>query len=202
MPEYKIIKPHSYEAKNYKSAINLLLVKRDILIRYVSKQLSSGENGRYLYNYIDLTTRCGRYLVFNLHLPQLSVLDGHTNDYKNWRKDIREELLKCICKEIARLSDAKIILIGDLNCLEKAEEISKLKALNMINITEKSKPTYFNSEYGDKAVDYMFVSSNMVTADSNVQIHTALVDDTISKTKKLTDHALLITLLSQKENNI
>lgn len=202
MPEYKIIKPYGYEAENYNSTINLLLVRKDILIRYVSKQLTSQENGGYLYNYVNLNTSFGKYLVFNLHLPQLSVFEGRTKEYIVWRKEIRKELFKAVCRKIAQYPDAKIIILGDMNCLENAEEISKLKALDMINITERNKPTYFNKNYGNKAVDYIFVSANMLAADSNIKISTALIDNSISKTYALTDHALLKTLISVDEKQI
>lgn len=198
MPEYKIIKPYGYKKENYKSSTNILLVRKDVLVRYVSKQLSSKENGGYLYNYIFLNTKFGKYIILNLHLPQLNVFEGRSDKYVKWRKEIRDCLLKSIYIEIAKHPDAKIIIMGDLNCLEDSEEILKLKALNMVNITEKNKPTYFNNDFGNKSIDYVFVSANMLTTDNDMKICTALVDDDVSTIHKLTDHALLKTLIKSK----
>lgn len=198
LTDFQLILPYNFDESHYKSVINVLLVRKEIVKEIEVFSLVPDE--LYMYNYILVHTVFGQRLRFlNLHMPQLAVFDGRPQWYVQSRFALSNKLWASVLEEVDKYHNNQyFFVLGDMNASFSDSNMVKLQfGYNMVNITEK-KNTYFNDERGIKSqLDYIFLSLPTIANRSN-DIKSALVDLT-SYDRKLSDHSILKTCITIPE---
>lgn len=194
-PNYITVLPEAYK-KNYRSAINVLLINREGYHNHNVRSLENLEDS-LLYNYVAIDSDYGYFRVLNAHMP-------HTNneDKPTWfrlsRNELRstfEESVVDTCNAYRREPDMQFIFMTDANASPEDVFIRKLSgAVNpsLFNATrtgDRDIPTWKNPEYASSHIDYIFYSMGSMIAPVIDVYYNEIIEAPISE--KISDHALI-----------
>lgn len=189
-PEYYLVEPVAFTEKNYRSAINILLIKREQIAEYKTEVISSNEDYSLLYNYVHIVLKNGtNFSVINAHIPQVSAFGGNPE----WYVKKRIKLHKTFCEDILKQCQARkkenLIVLGDLNEVPDSEFVEEIKKIGYHSSTDPKVMTYYHNMLSPtSAIDYILYSPALCLN----QVYKTIVDNSICVKQLLTDHCLLI----------
>lgn len=198
-PDFELILPADFSDIHYKSAINVLLIRKSLIKNYEILKLFQEES--YLYNYVVLNTTLGTTLrLLNLHMPQRAVFDNRPKWYIENRIELNEKLWDAALEIVDKYKDTEyLVVFGDFNAGNSDNHVVKMKfQYNMISLARENETTFFNEECGIRAqTDNIYVSLKTV-ADKKNTIRSAIIDRS-TYDSKLSDHSVLCTWFSLPE---
>lgn len=131
-PEYYLIEPVAF-TENYRSAINILMINKEMVAEYKTEVISTNESYSLLYNYVHILLKNGtNFSVINAHIPQVSAFGGSPE----WYVKKRIKLHKTFCEDILKQCQARkkenLIVLGDLNETSNSAFIEDIKKSGII----------------------------------------------------------------------
>lgn len=194
-PNYITVLPKGYK-KNYRSAINVLLINKEGYHDHNARTLDGLEDS-LLYNYVAINTDYGYFRVLNVHIPH-TCNEDRPEWYQQQRKDLRAEFeysITEICVAHREEKDMQFIFMTDANASPESLFIQRLSGtinpplFNAMRIGDRNLPTWKNPKYKNKHIDYIFYGVGCVMAPVIDVYYNDIIDSSISE--KISDHAII-----------
>lgn len=189
-PEYYLVEPVAFTEKNYRSAINILLIKRDQVEEYKTEVITTNDSYSLLYNYVHVVLKNGTLLsVINAHIPQTSDFGGKPEWYVQKRFKLHKTFCEDILKQCQTHQKENFILLGDLNETYDSAFIEDIKKIGYHSSTDPKVMTYYHNMLSPtSAIDYILYSPALCLN----RVYKTIVNNSICVQQLLTDHCLLI----------
>lgn len=195
-PNYVIILPQAYN-KNYRSAINIVLINEEGYLNHSVGTLEDLEEGSLLYNYATIITDYGCFRLLNCHIPSVAFNENRSDCYKRRRKDLRtlfEEVIYETSAPYQKELDIQYICMMDANASPDSHFIQNLcggVSPVLFNATQDRRtPTWINSEHCSNHIDYICYGMGSLMAPIIDVYSNRIIDAPIAE--KISDHALLV----------
>lgn len=194
-PNYEVVLPKAF-SKDYKSAINVLLINREGYSGHTVMTLNQ-MNDSLLYNYVHIDSIYGCFRLLNVHMPH--TCNGNKAEwYQRKREELRsvfEHAVEDTCTTYSKEVDIQFIFMGDLNATPQDSFINKISGLvnpsiyNATQTEDRKKSTYHNSIYGDSHIDYIFYSMGSMQGDVIEVYRNEILN--IPIVNKISDHCII-----------
>lgn len=194
-PNYILVCPDSYE-KNYRSAINVLLINKEGYHDHNTRTLDNLEES-LLYNYVAINTDYGYFRVLNAHMPH-TCNEHRTRWYQHTREELRAVFERAIletCMAYRTEPDMQFIFLTDANASPKDAFIQTLSGAvnpslyNATRICDQTVSTWKKSEHMHGHIDYIFYSIGSMMSPVIDVYYNDIIDTPI--VKKISDHAII-----------
>ena len=194
-PNYIVVMPKAYK-KNYRSAINILLINNEGYHKHNVRTLDNLEDS-LLYNYVAIDSDYGYYRVLNAHMPH-TCNEDKPEWYQHNRNELRtifEDSVVDTCNAYRREPDMQFVFMADANATPEDGFIKKLSGsvnsalFNATRTGDRDIPTWRKQGYSPNHIDYIFYSmgtimSPVIEVYNNEIIQTPIFDS-------ISDHALI-----------
>lgn len=189
-PDYYLVEPFAFTEKNYRSAINILLINKEQVAEYKTEVISTNESYSLLYNYVHVVLKDGTPLsVINAHIPQTSDFSGKADWYVQKRFKLHKTFCDDIIKECKNHQKDNLIVLGDFNEVPDSDFIEEIKTIGYYSSTNPKEKTYYHNILSPtSAIDYILYSPALCLN----RVYKTIVDNSICVQQLLTDHCLLI----------
>lgn len=189
-PEYYLVEPVGFSEKNYRSAINILLINKELVAEYKTEVISTNESYSLLYNYVKIELKNGTLLnVINAHVQQTSDFTGKADWYVQKRLKNHKDFCDDIIKKCEQHKNDNLIVLGDLNKTSDSAIIEDIKKLGYCSSTDPKVMTYYHNMLSPtSAIDYILYSPALCLN----RVYKTIVNNSICVQQLLTDHCLLI----------
>ena len=194
-PNYITVLPKAYK-NNYRADINVLLINKEGYHNHSVRTLTGLEDS-LLYNYVDVNTDYGEYRLLNAHIPH-TCNENKSEHFQQKRKELRAVFEKSIsktCMAYRREADIQFIFITDANASPESSFIQKLSGVvnpplfNATRTGDRKLPTWYNSEYINNHIDYIFYGMGSMMAPVIDIYYNDIIDVPILE--KISDHAII-----------
>ena len=167
LPDYIFFTPLNYDWEaHWRSAINLLLVKREKGISFVNKTLALPNDPELdfsgLYNWLEYTDTDGlKHEIFHMHAVQLSN-DGKPIEYQKMRLKLHNAFWQAVHEQVLVNNNISLIIMGDFNADSTDVNIKLIGSVLPDTFRESDSPVLFS--YIDPAgnshrYDHIFATS-------------------------------------------
>lgn len=189
-PEYYLVEPLAFTEKNYRSAINILLINKEQVAEYKTEFISTNESYSLLYNYVHVVLKDGTPLsVINAHIPQTSDFSGKADWYVQKRFKLHKTFCDDIIKECKNHQKDNLIVLGDFNEVPDSDFVEEIKKIGYHSSTDPKVMTYYHNILSPtSAIDYILYSPALCLN----RVYKTIVNNSICVHQLLTDHCLLI----------